>query len=115
MVYLPEDDTAPLRATDTIAPCGMEHLLSGEEAGTYHRLTELVVCGQAVLPEEWENSYGMSVDEHLASTQVDLENGYTDAVMDSPDDQGEQAEKPVPREPDTTPDEARQYGTEDRV
>ena len=70
---------------------------------------------QAVLPEEWENSYGMSVDEHMASTQVDLENGYTDAVMDTPDDQGEQAEKPVPREPDTTPDDARQYGTEDRV
>ena len=70
---------------------------------------------QAVLPEEWENSYGMSVDEHMASTQVDLENGYTDAVLDPPDDQGEQAEKPVPREPDTTPDDARQYGTEDRV
>ena len=51
----------------------------------------------------------------MASTQVDLENGYTDAVMDTPDEQGEQSEKPVPREPDTTPDDARQYGTEDRV
>ena len=38
---------------------------------------------QAVLPEEWENSYGMSVDEHAASTMVDLESGYTDAMAET--------------------------------
>lgn len=59
---------------------------------------------QAVLPEEWDNSYGMSVDEHMASTQVDLENGYTDAVVDSPD-------SPMP--PET--EEARQYETEEQT
>ena len=59
---------------------------------------------QAVLPEEWDNSYGMSVDEHMASTQVDLENGYTDAVVDSPD-------SPMPPEAE----EARQYETEEQT
>ena len=42
--------------------------------------TGKVPRAQAILPKEWENSYGMSVEEHSASTQVDLESGYTDAM-----------------------------------
>jgi hypothetical protein len=42
--------------------------------------TGKVPKAQAILPKEWENSYGMSVEEHSASTQVDLESGYTDAM-----------------------------------
>lgn len=35
---------------------------------------------RAILPKKWEDNYGMSVEEHAASTQVDLENGYSDAM-----------------------------------
>ena len=63
---------------------------------------------QAVLPEEWDNSYGMSVDEHMASTQVDLENGYTDAAVDSPD---APPENPMQQEPE----EAQQFETEEQT
>lgn len=45
---------------------------------------------QAVLPEEWDNSYGMSVEEHAASTRVDLESGFTDAMADTRNEQQEQ-------------------------
>ena len=42
------------------------------------------------LPDGWAgNNYGMSVEEHEASTQVDLESGFTDAPMES--DQAEPA------------------------
>ncbi len=46
------------------------------------------------LPDAWEGkgNYGMSVEEHDASTQVDLETGFTDAVMEAP------ADEPVPAE-----------------
>jgi len=54
---------------------------------------------QAVLPEDWENSYGMSVDEHAASTKVDLENGFTDAVMDSEDAVPDQPEAETQKHP----------------
>ena len=43
------------------------------------------------LPDEWAGNYGMSVEEHEASTQVDLEAGFTDAVMESPEDGTETA------------------------
>ncbi len=33
---------------------------------------------KAVLPEDWKESFGMPVDEHELSTQVDLEAGYMD-------------------------------------
>lgn len=39
------------------------------------------------LPDAWEGNYGMSVEEHDASTQVDLETGFTDAVMEPPADE----------------------------
>ena len=65
---------------------------------------------QAVLPEDWDNSYGMSVDEHTASTQVDLDNGYTDAVMDS-----SEPEDSMPQEADAAQEEAQQFGTEERT
>ena len=47
--------------------------------------TGKVPSAQAILPEEWKDSYGMSVEEHAASTQVDLEHGFTDVMMDSLD------------------------------
>ena len=31
---------------------------------------------EAVLPEEWEGSFGMEVEEHRASTEVDLGSGF---------------------------------------
>ena len=42
------------------------------------------------LPDEWTGSYGMSVEEHEASTQVDLDAGFTDAVMNAPDTENQQ-------------------------
>ena len=47
--------------------------------------TGKVPRAQAILPKEWENSYGMSVEEHSASTQVDLEVGYSDAMTGAQD------------------------------
>lgn len=32
--------------------------------------------GQVVEPEEWQTSFGLGVDEHAASTQVDLSQGF---------------------------------------
>ncbi len=34
------------------------------------------VQSKAVLPQEWMDSFGMSVDEHTASTQIDLNSGF---------------------------------------
>ena len=47
--------------------------------------TAKVPNAQAIHPKEWENSYGMSVEEHSASTQVDLEVGYSDAITGGQD------------------------------
>ena len=47
--------------------------------------TGKVPVAKAILPDEWKDSYGMSVEEHTASTQVDLEHGFTDVMMDSSD------------------------------
>lgn len=58
---------------------------------------------QAVLPAEWENSYGMSVDEHAASTRVDLESGYTDAMAATQDMQTEQPDSMAPQKADDSP------------
>ncbi len=72
---------------------------------------------QVVLPEEWDSSYGMSVDEHAASTQVDLENGFKEAVM-NPEKETENAqENLMPPDNDTpkneiavdTPPESQQW------
>ena len=37
----------------------------------------------AILPQEWLDSFGMSVDEHMASTQIDLTEGYMSSGMDT--------------------------------
>ena len=42
--------------------------------------TGKVTRPKAVLPEEWNDSFGMGVKEHEESTKVDLEAGYTDAM-----------------------------------
>lgn len=31
---------------------------------------------KAILPQEWLKTFGMSVDEHTASTQIDLSDGF---------------------------------------
>ena len=36
---------------------------------------------QPILPVEWRDNFGLSVDEHTASTQVDLSQGYIAAEM----------------------------------
>ena len=41
--------------------------------------TGKTIRSKAVLPEEWAGSFGMSVEEHAQSTQVDLEAGYVEA------------------------------------
>jgi hypothetical protein len=33
---------------------------------------------KAVLPEEWQGQFGMTMEEHHASTQVDLKNGFSE-------------------------------------
>ena len=40
----------------------------------------------AELPEEWEGSFGMSVNEHEASTQVDLTKGFISPDELSPEE-----------------------------
>ena len=40
-----------------------------------------------VLPGEWAESFGMTVDEHAASTQIDLEKGFVSPGMDGEDGQ----------------------------
>ena len=37
---------------------------------------------EAILPDEWQDSFGMTVDEHTASTQIDLNSGFTDATAE---------------------------------
>jgi len=38
--------------------------------------TGKVIRAQAVLPDEWQDGFGMGVEEHADSTVVDLESGY---------------------------------------
>lgn len=66
--------------------------------------TGKVSKAEAVLPEEWGSSYGMSVEEHAASTMVDLSSGYTPVKLDEPDanwqstEEYEDEEMPSPEE-----------------
>lgn len=47
------------------------------------------VQSKAVLPREWMDSFGMSVDEHTASTQIDLNSGFLapDKAADEPENE----------------------------
>ena len=36
---------------------------------------------KAILPQEWLKAFGMSVDEHAASTQIDLSDGFVSSDM----------------------------------
>ena len=38
---------------------------------------------KAILPEEWLNSFGLSVEEHAASTQIDLSEGFVSSDFDA--------------------------------
>ena len=38
---------------------------------------------KAILPEEWLNSFGLSVEEHAASTQIDLSEGFVSSGFDA--------------------------------
>lgn len=38
---------------------------------------------KAILPQEWLKTFGMSVDEHTASTQIDLSDGFVSSGMAS--------------------------------
>lgn len=37
-----------------------------------------------ILPKEWLETFGMSVDEHLASTQIDLSDGFVSSDITAP-------------------------------
>ena len=41
---------------------------------------------QPIMPVEWRDSFGMDVETHAASTQVDLSNGYIAAEMTVPEE-----------------------------
>ena len=41
---------------------------------------------QPIMPVEWRDSFGMDVETHAASTQVDLSNGYVAAEMTVPEE-----------------------------
>ena len=59
--------------------------LKSEEHYLYqHRdpVTGKIPRAKAILPEEWEHSFGMSVEEHAASTEVDLKDGFNDVSLD---------------------------------
>lgn len=43
--------------------------------------TGKVKRAEAILPPEWLDSFGMSVEEHAASTQVDFSEGYITPEM----------------------------------
>ena len=57
---------------------------------------------QAILPEEWQGQFGMMVDEHQASTQVDLKNGFTEldehSAEGASDDEREKVVEPQKEE-----------------
>ena len=55
-------------------------------------------------PEEWANSYGPTVKELEASTQIDLEKGYTEEMI--------MPKERTFRRDSTTPDDAKQSSTE---
>jgi hypothetical protein len=55
-------------------------------------------------PEEWANSYGPTVKELEASTQIDLEKGYTEEMI--------MPKERTFRRDSTTPDDANQSSTE---
>ena len=38
-----------------------------------------------ILPKEWLETFGMSVDEHKASTQIDLTNGFVSSEIKAPE------------------------------
>ena len=38
-----------------------------------------------ILPKEWLETFGMTVDEHLASTQVDLSEGFVSSGITPPE------------------------------
>lgn len=63
------------------------------------------VRSQAVLPEEWGEGYGMSVEDHKASTQVDLDSGYIMPAM-AEDDPGAQKTIILPQPEPLTDEEA---------
>ena len=42
---------------------------------------------QPIMPVEWRDSFGMDVETHAASTQVDLSNGYIAAEMTVPEEE----------------------------
>ena len=48
-------------------------------------------AAKAILPAEWDQSFGMGVDEHAASTKIDLTDGFVAPDMNVP-----QATKTVP-------------------
>ena len=65
---------------------------------------------QAVLPEEWETGYGMSVEDHEASTRVDLSSGYTSpSLLEDGIDSRDTVLWPQP-EPLTDEEEEKQRG-----
>ena len=45
---------------------------------------------KAILPEEWLHSFGLSVEDHAASTQIDLSEGFVSSDFDTA------TEEPVP-------------------
>lgn len=47
-------------------------------------------AAKAILPEEWLNSFGLSVEEHAASTQIDLSEGFVSTDFDTA------TEEPIP-------------------
>ena len=47
-------------------------------------------AAKAILPEEWLNSFGLSVEEHAASTQIDLSEGFVSSDFDTV------TEEPIP-------------------
>ena len=52
--------------------------------------TGKVVRPKAELPEEWAGSFGMSVEEHDQSTNVDLNAGYVEAEAHEGDGYGQE-------------------------
>lgn len=78
----------------------------------------------AILPEEWQGQFGMTVAEHHASTQVDLKDGFTEmgddeqAAEDENDAEKAEEEQPEKEEQaaaigQSAPDSAHTEGSEE--
>ena len=67
---------------------------------------------KAVLPEEWNDGFGMSVEEHEDSTKVDLDSGFTEAMAE--EDGGTAAPDAQPdMDPDNNPALAEDHKTDE--